>query len=203
MLAIDTEMFLLIPDASNTRTLHPGKVIESDAQGFVSEFEEPIAPPVGTDVNAYGKIRGKFFQQGAVVVAVRQTEPHPVIAFTRVGEPVSAENRQTFRVCLALTGIHARIDSEKNCPVVDMSAAGFGAIAAKVYELGTLVPISLEYDGNSISTLARVQTVKERAGGKFRYGFLVSDKKSEPRKVLEQISASIQRQQLRRLAGAA
>ena len=203
MLATGTEMYLLIPDASNKRILHPGKVIESDAQGFVGEFEEPIAPPVGADVNAYGKVRGKFFQQGAAGVAIRQTEPQPVIAFTRVGELVSAENRQTYRVCVAMAGIAARIESEKKCAVVDMSAEGFGAVASKVYELGSLVQVAIEYEGHAISTLARVQTVKARPDGKFRYGFLVNEKKNSPRKALEQISASVQRQQLRRLAGAA
>src|SRR5262249_29945805 len=107
MVAKGTKILLLVPNEGNQRILHPGEVIESDAQGYVVEFDEPIAPAVGANVNAYGDVRGRFYQQGAVVAAIRQTEPHPVIAFTRVGDPVSAENRQTFRVCVAMSGIFA------------------------------------------------------------------------------------------------
>ena len=53
--------------AMGGKVLHPGKVLQSDPKTFVAEFEEPIAPAVGSDVNAYGAVNNRFFQQGAVV----------------------------------------------------------------------------------------------------------------------------------------
>ena len=217
MLATGSSMFLFIPDASNERVLHPGKVIESNAQNFVAEFEEAITPVVGSDVFAYGDVRGKFFQQAASVVELGQlcgtdVQPEdsaetgiisvPQFAFLRVGEPVSAENRQTFRVSVATSGIVALIGREGLCRVVDLSPDGFGAIVAAEYKLGSLLPVTLNFDGRVIATTARIQTVKARPDGTFRYGFLASEK-GTVRNSLEQISMSIQRTQLKRLAGAA
>lgn len=196
-------MYLLVPDASNKRVLRAGTVVGSTRQIFVAEMEESIDVPVGKDVNAFGDVRGKFYQQGAVVTELRQIEPRSIIAFKRVGEPVSAENRQTFRVCVVAAGIVWRIGEEAKCQVVDICAEGFAAITVKSYELGSLVPVVLSHGGQFVSTPMRVQTVKQRPGGKFRYGFYAPDNKSPARKVLEQVSAMIQRQHLRRIAGAA
>jgi hypothetical protein len=204
MLAAGTEMFLLIPEETNGRILHPGKVIESDAIGFLAEFDATIAPAVGSDVNAYGEVRGKFFQQGAKVAEIRAAEGKCVLAFSRVGDPVSAENRQTFRVSVVSANITAKVGKEKNCPVVDVSPEGFGAIAKTELRVGALVPIEFQHGGHLVSGPARVQTVKRRPDGKFRYGFLAtSDRKGQARSSLQQITSLMQRAQLRRLAGAA
>jgi hypothetical protein len=54
-----------------------------------------------------------------------------------------------------------------------------------------------------ISASVRVQTMIARPDGKFRIGFLASDKQSAARKFLQKLSATIQREQLSRLSGAA
>lgn len=203
MLAAGTEMFLLIPDDSNGRILHPGKVIESDATSFVAEFDTAISPAIGSDVNTYGEVRSKFFQQGATVTEIRQATPKAIVAFARAGDPVSAENRQTFRVSVISANIIAKVGKEKNCPVVDVSPEGFGVIAKAEFKVGILVPVEFQHAGNVVSAPARVQTIKPRPDGKFRYGFLAPDKKSEARRSLQQITSLMQRIQLRRLAGAA
>ena len=203
MLAAGTDMFLLIPDDSNGRILHPGKVIESDATSFVAQFDTAISPAPASDVNAYGEVRGKFFQQGAKVVEIRQAEPKAVIVFSRFGDPASAENRQTFRVSVVSANIIAKVGKEKNCPVVDVSPEGFGTITKAPFKVGMLVPVEFQHGGHVVSAPARVQTVKPRPDGKFRYGFLAPDKKSEARHSLQQITSIMQRLQLRRLAGAA
>lgn len=203
MLFLGTEMFLLIPSPSNEKVLHPGKVLQSDQATFTAEFEEPIAPPVDSDVNTYGAVNNKFFQQGAVVTEIIQAGPNAIIAFKRVGAPVSAENRQTFRVSVVTIGIQSVVDKEKSCHVVDLSPEGFGVIAAREYRRGALVPIAFHHEGLTIESAARVQTIKPRYDKKFRYGFLVSGKTNPAVKQLAQLSSAIQRQQLRRLAGVA
>jgi hypothetical protein len=203
MLNAGNSMFLFVPNANNERILHPGKVIESDRQNFVVEFEKIVPLTSGSDVNAYGEIRGKFHQQGAIVGEIRQQEPSSVVAFTRVGEPVSAENRQMYRVCVVNSGIRVRIANQDHCNVVDISPSGFAAVADGEFRMGWLVEINLKHEGKTVAAMARVQTIKERPDGKFRYGFLVPQNNVTARKMLEQVSHSIQRLQLRRFAGAA
>jgi hypothetical protein len=203
MLMAGTDMFLLIPDRSNERVLHRGKVLESSAEAFVAQFEEQICPEVDSDVNAYGDVRGKFFQQGAKVTEIRIVSPQPVIAFTRCGDPVSAENRQTFRVSTIAAGITAKVGKEKNCAIVDISPEGFGAVVKGELKVGSLVPVEFQYQGNVVNTPSRVQTVKIRPDGSVRYGFLAPERHSPARKALQLITTSLQREQLRRLSGAA
>jgi hypothetical protein len=200
MLNAGSVMYLWIPDESGERILHSGKVIESDAETFVAEFEEPLAPPVGADVNAYGEVNGKFHQQGAAVTAIRRPLPNPVIAFKRVGKPVSAENRGSYRVCVATWGIYARIGPEDKCLVVDVSPEGFGVITQEPCKLGALVEVSLSYEGETITGRARCQTARLRSDGRGRYGFLSLEENRDMRKTLERITAAVQRMQLRRLA---
>jgi hypothetical protein len=204
MLAAGTEMFLSIPDAANQRALQPGTVIESGVLGFVAEFDVEMAPPVGTAVDAYGDVRGKFFRQGAQVSEIRAAETKSIIVFTRIGEPVSAENRQTFRVSVISANILAKVGNEKNCPVIDVSPEGFGIVAKRELKPGTVVPIEFEHAGHRVEAPARVQTVKRCIDGKYRYGFLcTAGKRGATRTSLQQITSLMQRAQLRRLAGAA
>jgi hypothetical protein len=203
MLAGGTAMFLLIPSDSKERILHPGKVIESNAQEFLAEFEESLELQPDADVVAFGEVAGKFYQQGAIVSEIRQGDPKPIIAFRRNGEPVSAENRQVYRVCVITSDIFARLAGEPKCQVADMSSVGLAVIAETDHQLGSMQQLDLSYQGQSISVKARVQTIKPLADGKFRYGLLIPEKTGNARQLLQQISMNIQRTQLRRLAGAA
>lgn len=204
MLSIATTMYLMIPSESNERVLHLGKVLECSPTDFSAEFEEPIAPEVGAELIAFAEMRGKFFQQGAVVIETKVPGTKPVILLSRVGDVVNAEQRQMFRVSVVTTDMEARIGNEKHCKVVDLSAEGFGAVAETELSLGSLVNVAVAYEGQTaFSTTARVQTVKLRHDGKFRYGFLAPDKNSIARKAMQQLSSTIQRMQLRRLSGAA
>jgi hypothetical protein len=203
MLGVGTDMFLFVPNEPNMRTLHPGTVIESTSDAFVAGFAELITPELLASVNAYGEVNGKFYQQAAIVTEIRQEVPGPIITFSRTGEPVSAENREIFRVCVAMAGISAEVEQEPGCSVMDISPVGLAALAATEHKLGADVRVAFDHEGWNVSTGARIQTVNPRPDGRFRYGLLAFGKNTEAHKALEQISMSMQRQQLRRLAGAA
>jgi hypothetical protein len=203
MLTSGNPMFLMIPNASNSKELHPGTVLVADGKSYEAEFEEAITLAEGADVNAYAEVRGKFFQQGAKVTAVREEGERKIYVFERVGEAVSAEQRQTYRVSSVTTGIVARIGKEERCPVVDVSPEGFGAIVTQRCEVGAMVTVLLRFWNEDLTATVRVQTCQARPDGKFRYGFLAPEKNSPARKALQKISATIQRAQLSRLSGAA
>ena len=203
MLASGTSMLLLIPNQANKRVLHPGRVLESDGERAICQFEEMITPVEGADVIAFGLIKEKFFQQSVRVKTFHPTTDTPIIELTRMGEPVSAEQRQAYRVSVASCDVRAKVGKEPNCLVVDISAEGFGAITAAEHKLGSVVPILFSLEQHTINTSVRVQTARQRADGKFRYGFLVAEKLNPARKTLHAMSMVMQRRQLQRLAGAA
>jgi hypothetical protein len=202
LLNTGSPVFLLIPSPAQKRILHRGEVIESDGISFVARFDNPIAAAVGSDVNALSEINGKFFQQGAVVTALRPDSGN-VIVFRRNGEAISAETRQTYRVSVVTAGFNAKVGKVDSCPLIDISAEGFAVIVPDRLDLGSVVSIKLMCDGRCVETPARVQTVKELDGGKFRYGFLVPRDNVSARTAIQKISAEMQRLQLKRLRGAA
>jgi hypothetical protein len=200
MLLVGNAAYLLIPSPSKKRILHPGIVVESDTTGWVGKFDEPLTPAVDSDVNAFCEINGKFHQQGAIVTELC---PDNTIAFRRNGEAVSAENRQTYRVFVLNAGFTARIAGKHTCSVLDISPEGFSALLPARLNLGSVVPITLIADGQTVDAPARVQTVRERFSREFRYGFLIPRDNIEARKAFQFISAEMQRLQLKRLRGAA
>jgi len=202
MLSLGNAVFLLIPSKSKKRILYPGQVIESDPIRFVGKFEDPITPPVDSDVNAFCEVNGKFFQQGAIVTEIRPG-PGNVIAFRRNGEPVSAESRQTYRVSVVSEGFTARIDKLPASSGVDISPEGFATIVDDRLNVGSVVKIKLTCDSQIIESPARVQAVKDLPSGQFRYGFLIPRSNIPTRNTLQRISADMQRLQLKRLRGAA
>ena len=196
-------MFLLVPKASGKPVLVPGKVIDSKTTSFTIQFEEAPSLEVGLESLAYCDVRGKFFQQGATLTEIKTDLPQPAFVFTRVGEPVSAEQRQTFRVSVALSNISAEVAGQRKCQVVDLSPEGLAIITSPGFLPGSVVKVSLSFEEFTIAADARVQTIKVMPTGKVRYGLLVPNVNAAARKTLLKMSMSFQRTQLKRLAGAA
>ena len=192
-------VFLRIPADTTERVLHQGKVLEATPDNLVAEFVDPLGLAPGADVTLYAEVRGKFFQQGATIVAVQQETPFPILAFKKVGQPSSAESRGSFRVSSAATQILASIAGQLKCPIVDISPEGFAAITRCELPLGASVQIAFEFEGVSCSGPARVQTLRTLPNGTRRYGFLAVDA-ATMRATLGQITANVQRSQLRRLS---
>lgn len=203
MFATGSEFFLLLPNATPKRVLHPGRIVSCAGGVFCAELSETLALGEGREVLVFAMVRNKFMQQGAAVVANEETAAPNTLRFTLVGEPVSAESRQTYRVSVALADLLAVVGKEKDCQVVDVSSEGFAVIAKSAFEMGASVKVSFTAEGQTVDGLARVQTVKMRNDGKFRYGFLIADRLSPARKALNAISMAVQRQQLKRLSAAA
>jgi c-di-GMP-binding flagellar brake protein YcgR len=131
-------------------------------------------------------------------------EPIPAVyAFNRTTEPVSAEQRQTFRVSVALADIFAQLGSQRRCQVADISPEGMAIIGSPGLSIGSVQHIGFAYENFRIDADACVQTIKVLATGKVRYGLLIPRSNATARNTLQRLSVALQRTQLRRLAGAA
>jgi hypothetical protein len=220
MLSLGTPIFLLVPDWSNKRILHPGEVIECRPGVFVSKLDESLSLPDGTDVMAFfHSADGRFMKQNAVVVVPNETRDHngktapktpaeiplksPLVVFRLLGEVMSAQKRKLYRVSVRQSNIRARIDTESNCHIVDISPEGCAAVTAQAYKIGSMVRIHFIFEGETVLAHGRVQTMRILGEGSYRHGFLIGDKISPARKALTALTMAVQRRQLRRLAGAA
>jgi hypothetical protein len=203
MLTSGQGMFLLVPTNSKKPLLVPGKVTESNTSSFAINLDDACDLKAGLETLAYCDVRGKFFQQGATLAEITPTLPKITYVFTRVGEPVSAEQRQTFRVSVALSDINAQVGDRKYCQVVDFSPEGLAIISSPGLVIGATVKVTLNHEEHSLVADARIQTIKVMPTGKVRYGLLVPNTNAGARRTLLRMSMGFQRTQLKRLAGAA
>ena len=205
MLQTGSTLHVMLPDATGAVALHAALVLEAEGSTCLAGLEiAPACVPLpGTEVPIAFQVRGRFFQQTAMVAVVRDGESFPVIALTMLGEPVSAEKRGTFRVSTIDSGITMRIEKEKTCQLADVSATGFAAICKCKYEVSKFVTVMLDYDAFTMTGAARIQTATPLDGGKTRYGFMVLPSRLEMRRTLEKLAFSEQRKQLRQTAKSA
>jgi hypothetical protein len=200
MLEVGTPIFIIIPGESQERVFHHGKVLESDAETFVAEFDRLEPLPVGFGVNAYNEEDGKFYRQNAIVKALGRTKPNPVLTFERVGAPVSAERRNSYRVRMLKTILTGRIGDERKCSIMDVSPEGLAAITKKALDIGSLVNVRIEYETHLLEGAVHVQSVHANPDGKYRCGFLVPGNNAKMRRSLERIASTFQRIHLRSMA---
>jgi len=204
MLTTETGLFLRIPDESDERVLHPAKIVDVQDGIYTAQLEEADLPlTAGQTVLVYYEIEQKFMQQAARIDAVMQAEPEAIVGFETIGEPMSAEERQWYRVSTIMADLSAKIDSEESCPVQDVSTVGFAVLARERYLVGTVVTASVHHAGKHYTGSATVQSVREMGDGSIRYGLACAGDKqggAELSSCLHTITMAIQRQQLRRRA---
>ena len=170
----------------------------------IKQVEEKDLPlGAGQDVFIYFEIDQKFMQQSARIDAIMQADPKQVVGLETIGEPLSAENRECFRVSTVMAGLTATVGAEEKCPVLDMSASGCAVLTSFRHSTGSVIEITLPFEGSRFTGKGRVHSVRETSSDRFRIGLACAgDQKAgdELREGLNTITMSIQRQQLRRRA---
>ncbi|MCP3987423.1 MAG: hypothetical protein GY723_23805 [bacterium] len=156
------------------------------------------------DVLIYFQIKREFMQQPATIHSIGQRYGNTVVSFETLGDPVSAESRQHYRVSTVTAEVTASIGGEQDCKVLDISSTGFAAVARGIHEIGTTLDVRLEFESRSCTGSAAIQSVSARAGGKYRYGLVSvsSGPTKDFQEHLNEVGLEIQRAQLRRLSGA-
>ena len=89
--------------------------------------------------------------------------------------------------------------------MVDVSATGFAVIAAEQYMVTDIIEVTIRFEGETFNGRGRIESARELGVGRTRYGLHCVDGKSTDEtlsKGLQQISAAVQRQHLRRLSRA-
>lgn len=205
MFAHGSKVFVQFPSNSNQRVLHPFEVEDFGPDALTIRAEEenlPIEP--GAEVRVYFEMREKFQQQPARIEAVLKSDPLPLIALALTGVPVSAENREKYRVSTLGTDLLATLDGEDG-RLADVNVEGLSVICSRRHGLGAILPVKVFFEGREFSGRASIQSVKDLPKGKFRYGMqCVGDDRHLGGLAhgLHKISTAVQRAQLKRLAAA-
>ena len=205
MLRPNTIAYLRDQSNAARRVLHPCRVLTVAGEACTACLtHQTLSVQAKQEFLLYYSQENRFYQQPVRVDALLESRPHKVIGFSTVGEPISAEARQCFRVSASASGIVATVGPDHNSPLVDVSASGFSVLCAGSHQIGQNVAVSFVHDGRKYSGLATVQSVNQSEPGRTRYGMFCGGGRhtsGDLAKGLAQLSASLQRAQLRRLAG--
>lgn len=228
MLSPGAIVFVNFPEESKQRVLHAARVAQNNSNGLVLRLDEPglpVEPERG--FRLYYEQNLKFVQQAAKIEAVlgagevpagttppptppastpAEAPQGPTIIVRTLGEPVSAEGRECYRVSTLLSGLKAGLGDVADGALADVSVTGFSIISHATHEAGTVLPVTLHHEGKTFAGQGAIQSIKALADGRIRYGLLCADNgrlRSPLKTALQQISVAVQRQQLKRLAGAA
>jgi hypothetical protein len=206
MLQAQLEIFFRLPSEGNLRVLHPARVLSATPRACTAELHEAIKLEPGQEMLVYYKHSGKFYQRPIQVTALSPGSGEaktPVVAFTLLGDAVSANSRECFRVATGIAGLTAQLGEEKACPVMDVSATGFSIISKSAHRIGAQVSVTFLHEGAKYSGMASVQSTRDLGRGRTRYGMFCLTGRGVPGNLaqgLAAISASYQRAQLRRIA---
>jgi len=202
MLGLGSSCFLQVVTPSGQKILKVGKVVQRDAQRIEVHFEELVRPHLEQSVLLFAEQNRRFYQQLAVVCGLRLDLTPPGYAFELQGEPISAEQRGSYRVSTVTAHLIGRLGKGK-CALADVSPEGIGTISTQQLKIGQRIEVELDADGTTVYGLLSVQTVKQLSPTKFRYGLYAPEPKSVMRRSLERLTNTMQRYQLKRISGAA
>jgi len=190
---------------SETRLLRRSTVTETEGEHFTVEFgEEEIQLEVGQELLCYFDGEREFMQQVVRLVELVAEEPPLVARLATLGDPASAESRQTDRVSTISVDIFAEVGEERGLRLQDVSTTGFALIARGDYPIGATFPVSITFEDDIYSGVAAIQSIRQLSPGRLRYGLLPLAESPGAGDLLDglrQVSLGVQREQLKRNSG--
>ncbi len=205
MLRPDSEIHIQDPAKTGKRYLHTGRVQELEPGGLTMIFEKPrFRVEAGQEIVVFYNHRRKFVQQAAKVAELQQGEQELVLNIELVGEAVSAEGREHYRVSTISADLFARLGDEDLCPLVDISATGFAIIARSEHVLGETEHAVVEFIGETYEGKVCVQSVRELGRGRIRYGMRYLEEEASCGTLktgLQKISLAVERTLLQNQSG--
>lgn len=208
MFAPEMRIFVQVPEESAQRILHPFSVVGSQPGGISIRSDDEGAGLnllAGAEVRIFFERKQKFVQQAARVDAVLATDAAPIVGIQLIGDAVSADSRECYRVSTLSAGIAATLDGEEG-RLADVSVTGLSVIMKRRHGSGKVIPVSVQFDGRKYTGMTSVQSVKDLDKGFVRYGLSCLDSKKSDAQLpagLHKISMAVQRTQLKRMAGVA
>lgn len=204
----DETIFVRFQNESTNRILHPVDVVQvGGPDNLTVKPENPELPlEAEQELLIYFEKQRKFMQQPAKVEAILDSEEGVVAAMKTIGEPVSAESRQCYRVSTVLSKLTATFDGVDGCSLRDVSVTGFSVLSKKQYKNGQVIDAEIRFEGKRYTGKTSVQSVTPLEDGVIRYGVNCVKAAASPTELskgIQQISMSVQRQQLNRLSGGA
>lgn len=204
MLVNETALHILDPAKPDRRELISGSVVAAEAAGTVAEFPDArLSLRADQDILVFYEQRRKFMQQSARVLAAADGDAGPRFTLELVGDPVSAESREHYRVSTAAGEYYVAVDGREDCRMVDVSITGFAALTDKPHEVGEEIEASLSLDDRRWRGAMVIQSVRDLGRPGIRCGLRVrgGDSGGSLADGVRALALQAEREMLRRISG--
>lgn len=216
-MALDTDSYIYLQqDVSSTRTdLMPGRVLWTNGDLVAAEMNVVAFPYAGKRVVILYDEGRRFVAQDAVVEGIIECEasddqsfeesPHidldedsrPVnVVLERIGDPVSAESRECYRVRTSALKVTVAFGSCPACELLDISQTGFAVLSDESLDMNSLVKAALPSGESVVHGHVRIQSLRQLSNGRYRYGVAVIGRGMQD--TCASLSTELQRKMLRR-----
>lgn len=202
MLAIETALHIQDPAKPDRRVLISGSVVGAADAGPVAEFPDArLSLRADQDLLVFFEQRRKFMQQSARLLASEDGDTGPRFTLELVGDPVSAENREHYRVSTAAGEYYVAVAGRNDCRMVDVSITGFAALTDQAHEVGEEIEASFSLDGRTCTGPMVVQSVRDLGRPGIRCGLRVRGGAGGLVDGVSALALQAEREMLRRISG--
>ena len=207
MIKKGSPVYLRLDGASGDRELHAGIIAEIALDRWTIDFEasEPLLEVGDERLIYYHQIK-KFLQRPVRVDGRSEDGPLSRVVMKFMGDAISAETRQEYRVSAIDAGLAATIDTEEGCTIQDISNSGLGVISRRNHSIGRPLDVTLRYQNDKFSGKMMVQYGRELDIERTRYGLrglFEAGAGSPLRSVRTRLALAVHCQNLQRVASVA
>ena len=207
MLKEGSPVYLGLDDASGDRVFQVGIIAAMAPDRWTIDFEtsESLLEAGDERLIYFTQIK-KFIQRPVRVEERSENGTLSRVVMKFIGDAISADSRQEYRVSASDAGLAATLGSEEDCTVEDISMSGLGVMCRRKHSIGQPLDVTVRYKDDQFSGRMTVQYGVKVDVERTRYGlrglFEAGDG-SPLRNGLTRTTLAVHRQQVRRISGAA
>jgi hypothetical protein len=199
-------VYLGLDDSSGGHVLHAGIIAAIAQNRWTIDFENSELPiKTGDGWLIYCYETEEFIQRVQIEEQSMKGSQLRVVMKV-IGDLVSPDTREEYRVSAIDAGLMATLDTEEGCTIQDISLSGLGLVSGRKHSIGQTLDVTLHFENEDFSGRMVVQCIRQLDGERTQYGLRgVFDAKDEhPLRIgLMRIALVIQRPQLQRASDAA
>jgi hypothetical protein len=200
-----SSVYLERDDPSGGRVLRPGTIAAIDQDRCTIGFENSeLSIKIGDGCLIYYHEFQKFVQRRVRVEEQSETGPPLRVVMKFIGDAVSADTRQEYRVSAINAGLTVTLDTEEGCTIQEISMSGLGLVSDRKYSIGQILNVALHFEGEDYDGQMVVEWIRQLDDDRTQFGLrgLFDPKGSDMLRIgLMRFTRAVHRQNLERVSG--
>ncbi len=171
MIREGSPVYLRLDDSSGDRVLQVGIIAAMAPDRWTIDFEaSETLLEAGDERLLYFTQIKKFIQRPARVEERSDNGPLSRVVMKFIGDAISADTRQEYRISASDAGLEATLDTEQGCTVEDISMSGLGVICRRKHSIGQPLDVTIRHKEDVFSGRMTVQYGLGIDSERTRYG---------------------------------